>query len=109
MGRTKDEIAKQIDADIEEMDSWEKKCALWMLLRWYDAKEMEVPMEPDTVEEYKEYVFMRDVKVTINHLIELLGFDIWRQRYENKSYADNIKYYFLFVLCVFYDYNIRSN
>lgn len=74
----KDEIARQIDADIEEMDSWEKKCALWMLLRWYDANEMEVPMEPDTVKEYKEYVFMRDVKVTINHLIELLGFDIWR-------------------------------
>lgn len=77
MERTRDEICNQIANDIEEMDSFEKEFALWYLLREYYEKELRGIEEPKTVEEYKNMVFRRDVSVAVNHLIEILGFDMW--------------------------------
>lgn len=62
---------------IDGMSDEEKKFELWYLLREYHDNELKIPENSSTVDEYKEMVFKRDLNVAVNHIIEILGYELW--------------------------------
>lgn len=76
MAVLEEQTMRQIDSDIEDLSKDEKKFALWLLLKDYDANN-ELPDYPNTLEEYREYFFRKDISVVVKHLIEVLGFELF--------------------------------
>lgn len=67
------ELANKLDLLPKE----ERKFALWYLLREYYVTDLNIPENPQNVKEYQEMVFKRDLNVSVSHIIEILGFDLW--------------------------------
>lgn len=66
----------ELSEKVEQLSDTDKKFVLWLLLREYQAN-INVREHVDTVAQYREFVFNRNLHVSCNEIIEMLSFELW--------------------------------
>lgn len=74
--RDREERFNELDKMVDGMEMEEKSFVLWLLLREYSEK-IDIPERIDTKEDYIKERFYNGIFVSCNHIIELLGYELW--------------------------------